>query len=444
MARGGGLKLVCVAVANLYLTAVHGPQAGLSHTFEQPGHFVIGRAPDCDLVLPADSAGVSRHHARLEVDPPHAKLVDLRSTNGTWVNSLRLHHTSHVELSLATEDKIGIGETAFQLYVEAPLGTQRRLRCSECGLSELLDHSPLGPHVCGDCLGTQVESEAQRFRRLDELAKEIDGYQVGRRLGAGGMGTVYAGIRDRDGMPVALKVMRSQLFAEQKHRADFLREMRVAGGLEHPNLVRCIDGGESATSLWLALEYCAGGSLHQVLRARDTRLTPQEAISLFDDVLEGLGFMHDLGYVHRDIKPQNILLHQGRARLADFGLAKSFEKAGLTAQLITRTGQDVRGTPSFTPREQVINFKYVKPVSDVWSAAASMYYGLTGTFPRNKIKGRQRMLVALIGQLVPIRQREARVPAPLAELIDRALSPHPEERPQDARAFQAALRALKL
>ncbi len=128
------------------------------------------------------------------------------------------------------------------------------------------------------------------------------------------------------------------------------------------------------------------------------------------------------------------------AKVGDFGFAKSFQKAGFSG--MTMTGH-YAGTPYFMPREQVINFKYVKPVSDIWSMGATCYNVLTGKLPRDYPHGVDPIEVILGGKIVPIQKRDARIPAKLAEVIDRAVANDPKKRYQDAGEMREALaRAL--
>jgi serine/threonine protein kinase len=142
--------------------------------------------------------------------------------------------------------------------------------------------------------------------------------------------------------------------------------------------------------------------------------------------------------VHRDVKPQNILLEDSAGtrvvRLADFGLAKAFEFAGRTGN--TPTGA-LGGTLGFMPRAQVTNYKYARPDTDVWAAAACLYWMLTGTTPRDFPAGADPYIVVLREPVVPLRDRGVPVPPALAVLIDETLSDHPPVR--TAEEFKHAL-----
>jgi len=180
-----------------------------------------------------------------------------------------------------------------------------------------------------------------------------------------------------------------------------------------------------------------------------------EAMAITLQVLDGLEYAHHAevdvglpdgppcrftGLVHRDVKPQNIFLsHTGDrpiARIGDYGLGKAFEAAGLIRG--TRTGT-IMGTPIFMPRQQVINYKYAKPEVDVWAAAASLYYMLTGDSPREFPLGRDPWLVILETDPVPIRQRNPSIPPGLAKVIDEALRDDPAICFTSAADFKLAL-----
>jgi serine/threonine protein kinase len=167
------------------------------------------------------------------------------------------------------------------------------------------------------------------------------------------------------------------------------------------------------------------------------------ALPLFVDCLRGLEHAHRLKVVHRDLKPGNILLETvGRrmtARIADFGLAKCFEQAGLSG--MTATGI-CRGTYAFMPREQLTEFKYVRATSDIWSIAATFYHVLTGNFPRDFPPGRDPVEVILNDDCVPIRRRDPAIRASIAAVIDRALKPDPAQPFASAAEKRSAVEGL--
>jgi serine/threonine protein kinase len=169
------------------------------------------------------------------------------------------------------------------------------------------------------------------------------------------------------------------------------------------------------------------------------RLSLAQSKPIILGALEALAFAHDKGFVHRDLKPQNILLSRGAVRLSDFGLAKSFQQAGLSGMSMTG---GYAGTPVFMPREQITNFKYVKPVSDVWSMGATIYNMLTGAFPYSFTKERDPIDVILNEDVVPIRKRDKSVTASLAAVIDKALAKKAKERYQTAAELLADLKRV--
>jgi serine/threonine protein kinase len=158
------------------------------------------------------------------------------------------------------------------------------------------------------------------------------------------------------------------------------------------------------------------------------------------DAIDGLVYVHSHDIVHRDLKPSNILLagSEGRwtAKISDLGLAKNFERAGFSS--FTVTGH-CAGSPGFMPREQLTDFKRVKPVSDIWSIGATFYNMLTGQVPRNFAQNRDPIEIILRDEVVPVRDRDPSVPRPVAAAIDRALAEDVKARFQTAAEMRDAL-----
>jgi serine/threonine protein kinase len=234
---------------------------------------------------------------------------------------------------------------------------------------------------------------------------------------------VYLARENGTGREVALKLLLPEVAAGEVARQRFLREAEITRGLDHPNVVRLFDAGYAGGAFLLTLEYCPGGSVSDHQQARGSIMPVNEVIEIGRQALDGLAYAHARGVVHRDLKPHNLFLTTtgpgGRVKVGDFGLAKAFDAAGLSG--LTRTGR-AAGTPSFVPRQQVIDFKNARPEVDVWALAATLYCLLTGRPPRDFPTGRDPWLVVLRDAPVPIRRRNPAVPSRLAELLDAALA----------------------
>ena len=156
--------------------------------------------------------------------------------------------------------------------------------------------------------------------------------------------------------------------------------------------------------------------------------------------LKGLSYAHGKNIVHRDLKPSNILLEESEgnwvAKICVLGVGKNFQQAGFSGMTLTGA---VAGTYPFMPREQVTNFKYFKPVGDVWGMGATFYNMLTGQFPRDFKRGKDPMEIILHGSVVNIRKRDPSIPKKVADVIDCALDDNIKNRYQTAGEFRKAL-----
>jgi serine/threonine protein kinase len=275
-------------------------------------------------------------------------------------------------------------------------------------------------------------------------AFNLPDYDIERKVGEGGMGAVYLARHKQQGSRCALKVMLPKVAFNEKAREQFLREVENTRALRHDNFVEYLDHGAIGPIFYFLMVFYEGGNIADLIARRGGDVPLNEAWPIMLQTLQGLAFAHAAGFVHRDLKPQNILL-DGRenawtAKVADLGVMKDFEKAGLSGMTVTGS---VIGTYPFMPREQLVNFKYVKPVSDVWSVGATFYNMLTGQYPRETRRGQDPMMVVLRNHAVPIRQRMSSIPSRVAQILDRALATKTDARYQNAgemlRALEAAL-----
>ena len=213
----------------------------------------------------------------------------------------------------------------------------------------------------------------------------------------------------------------------------FLREIEVTRALRHPNIVALLDFGRHEGRMYFALEYCAGGSAEALRGATAGGCPCRPRCASRSTRSRASPPRTRPGFVHRDLKPDNVLLAEdGTARLADFGLAKSFQQAGLSG--MTATGA-VAGTFQFMPREQLTSYRQVRPMSDVWSLAATLYFLLTGEYARDFDSHPDPLAVILRGGTVPLRQRDPSVPGTSPRVIDTRARRRPVARFPDARAF---------
>jgi pSer/pThr/pTyr-binding forkhead associated (FHA) protein len=412
------------------LVVTAGPIRGRRYDFTDHDTFLFGRAPDCHARLDASDTSASRHHFLLEVNPPLVELRDLGSLNGTNVNGVR-HGGRRPEetpeqakarglatVGLRHGDEVRVGATIIRVEVETPPSSAptsgARALAAAAARASLGDPLPTGLVV-----GRYV---------LESL------------LGRGGMGVVYRARRVDGGAPVAVKILLPRVDVDEGAEDLFLREIEVTRALRHPNIVALLEAGRHEGRLYVALEYCARGSAEKLRRDQGGRLSLPTVVRLALESAEGLAAAHEKGFVHRDLKPDNLLLAEdGAARIADFGLAKSFQQTGLSG--MTATGA-VAGTFHFMPREQLTAYRDVRPVSDVWSLAATLYFLLTGAYARDFESTHDPLAVILRGGTVPLRTRDPSVPADFARVFDKALADAPEQRYGDARALASALRAV--
>lgn len=458
------------------LRTVEGPGLGSVHRFGERSVCIVGRDPECQVRLPDDPAHaqISRYHCLLDINPPEITVRDFGSLNGTFVNGQKIgqrapnqsreaaQQVPYPQRPLTHGDRIMLGKTVFEVHVELPAAAAAPAvargvspaahaapapatrKCPSCGAVQPAVGSAArwGEQLCDRCRERPGEILKDLLRKASADGadvRSIRGFAILKELGRGGMGAVYLARHEQSGEHVALKVMLPRVAAQEAARQMFLREVEVMLALQHPHVVTLRDVGCSAGIFFVTLEFCDGGSVDQYMQRQGGRLPVSEALRITLQALDGLAYAHALrtkvrtadgrtvevnGLVHRDIKPGNLFLSgPGRVvKVADFGMAKAFDVAGLSGQTCTGSAA---GTPVFMPRQQVLNFKYAKPDVDVWAIAASFYHMVTGVFPRDFVPGVDPWMNVLKNKPVPILQRLPSLPKPLAKVIDAALVDQP-------------------
>jgi len=258
-------------------------------------------------------------------------------------------------------------------------------------------------------------------------------YDIDREVGRGGMATVFQARDVRHDRRVAVKVLHPEL-AEQLGAERFLREVRITARLSHPHILPLLDSGEADGLLFYVMPFVDGESLRDKIR-REGELPIPEALSYVREAAEALGYAHSLGIVHRDVKPENILLSGGHALVADFGIARAVDD---TAQTLTQTGVAL-GTPLYMSPEQAHGSTSVDARSDLYSLACVAYELLTGEPP---FTGPTAMAITtrkLTESVPPLRARRDSVNATVDSALTRALSRTPADRFRTMHEFVVAL-----
>ncbi len=266
---------------------------------------------------------------------------------------------------------------------------------------------------------------------FDRLKSALgDRYEVERQVGQGGMATVFLARDLKHDRQVAVKVLKPELSASLG--ADrFLREIRVAANLQHPNVLGLYDSGETEGLLYYVMPFVEGESLRDRLN-REQQLPIHDALQIAREAAEGLDYAHKHGIVHRDIKPENILLLGGHALVADFGIARAVSEAG--GEKLTQTGMAV-GTPYYMSPEQSLGSGHVDARSDVYSLGCVLYELLIGQPPftgPNAMAIMARHSMEIVPSLQVVR---ASVPDDVEDAVMRALQKTPADRFQTMKEF---------
>lgn len=473
------------AAFRVNITVIEGPHVGQAFTFDHHDTFLVGRSSKAHFRLPRTDEFFSRLHFMLEINPPQCRLLDMGSTNGTFVNGQRvtqadLRHGDLIKGGLTvmrvtiTQEDSATPTRQWQEVVCQPPEEEARL---EDLLEQWLDARDQGrslevAELCRDCPALYSRM-AERIRQLrvvedlkegtfsrvpvpsqpagsnkpgvspDQVRSEVSpfaDYEILTELGRGGMGIVYLVLHRPSGKIRTLKAIRPRGEVSQGDVQRFLREASILQDLQHPHIVPFRGLGQSGTLPFFVMDFLPGLDAARLVKEEGGLAIPR-AVRLAGQLLEALQYAHERRFVHRDIKPQNLLvvplLGQEFVQVLDFGLARMYQQSKMSGLTMMGTAG---GTPGFMPPEQITSFRDASPAADQYSAAATLYFLLTGQLvhdlPRD-IPGQLNMLVEK--EAIPIRQRRPEIPEGLALTIHRALAREPEKRFDSAGSFRAAL-----
>jgi serine/threonine-protein kinase len=264
-------------------------------------------------------------------------------------------------------------------------------------------------------------------------------YAVERELGRGGMGTVYLALDRKHGRRVAIKVLPPDLAAALGPER-FLREIRIAAQLSHPHILPLHDSGQAAGTLYYVMPHVDGESLRDRLK-RDTRLPVNEALEIARQVADALGHAHAAGVIHRDVKPENILLAGHNALLADFGVAKAMAISGeVTGQDDVRTESGLPvGTAAYASPEQAAGSRELDGRTDVYSLGCVLYEMLVGDPPDAEWTASRILERRFALRPPPVQSLRPEVPPWVDQTLSRAMASNPAERFAGASELRDAL-----
>ncbi len=297
---------------------------------------------------------------------------------------------------------------------------------------------------CGTRFGLPETAPQHSMTRTLETPREMLGrgtlfagrYEVIEALGVGGMGEVYRVEDKKVGQEVALKLIKPEIATDKKTIERFRHELKTARMISHRNVCRMFDLGEEKGTYFITMEYIAGEDLKSFLR-RSRQLALGTAISIAKQICEGLAEAHELGVVHRDLKPGNIMIDkEGNARIMDFGIARSLAAKGMTGEAV------IVGTPDYMSPEQVEG-QEVDRRSDIYSLGVILYEMVTGTVP---FEGNTPLSIAVKHKLEAPRDPKelvSQLPDNLSLLILRCLEKNREKRYQDAEELRRELEKIE-
>ncbi len=418
------------------LEVTSGPHAGKVYHFDRHDTFVVGRSSQVQFSVP-DDGFLSRNHFLIEFNPPACLLRDLGSTNGTKVNGLRVE-----TVKLRNGDQISAGGSSFVIHVEESSGEAAKVRCMGCGAVAPIEFWVSGFGEAGPVSWLCPACQAHR----KDYPRTHPDYLIDRQIGSGGMGSVYLAHHLPSNKPVAIKMMTPSVAASERAKLRFERELDVLKHLKYPKIVEFYDVFDLDGQYQLIMEYVDGKNALAWVSSLSGPLSVSAGASIGVQLLSALNHAHENGYVHRDVKPSNLLVmgqpNHPKVKLSDFGLAKSFrDNAGFAG--LTHQG-DIGGSSGFISPDHIRDFREAKEPADIYSAGATLYYLMSGQYPFfNFDPNRADSYVMILEHpAVPLRAHRPDVPEGFDKIIRKALEKHPSMRWKSAAAMAAALQAF--
>ncbi len=373
------------------LVIERGQEKGFSFTLRPGVPTVIGRDPTAQVIISDPAA--SRRHFQIRITDGIWLVSDLGSRNATYVNEEKLER----EQALAFGDRIQVGETVFS-FLE--------------------------------------EEQTDKGRAGGLIGKDIAGYKILDRIGRGGMGTVYKARQMSLNRMVALKILSARYASDPAFVERFVAEARAAAQLNHPNVVQVFDVGQAGGLHFFSMEFMEGGAVQDLVAKReDSRLPWIEALPMVMDAARGLVFAERHGIVHRDIKPDNLMLTvENKVKIGDLGLAARSDEVG---------DGKIFGTPHFIAPEQARG-RDVTHAADIYSLGASFYRMVVGRTPFGGQTVKEILRAQINDPHVPVINEVPDFPPDLSAIIDKMMAKRVEDRYASATELLEALEAFQI
>ncbi|MBI1852606.1 MAG: protein kinase [Planctomycetes bacterium] len=382
-----------------------GPDRGREMPLTEGNVYTVGRDPASSLPLQDDHS--SRTHFKLKVKDGVLYVRDMNSRNGTLVNGERIEDTR----PLRAGDRVQVGDTIFAVADDAA----KRAASEPRPAPEGEDDSP---------------SETSE--------KVIAGYRITGKLGRGGMGVVYRATQLSLNREVALKILSKKLTQNPTFIEKFIREARAAAQLNHPNVVQVFDVGNENDVYFISMEMVSGGTL-QALINTNGKIPASQALPYAIDAARALVFAQKKGLVHRDIKPDNLMISEaGVVKIADLGLARNLQESLESAKA---EAGGVFGTPHFVSPEQAQGQK-VDGRSDIYSLGATLYTLLAGSTPFHGKTAAEIVSQQIKAQPIPLRDIDPEIPEDVADLVAKMMQKDPAARFANADELLAELERI--
>jgi serine/threonine-protein kinase len=296
---------------------------------------------------------------------------------------------------------------------------------------------PNQTNVWGDPDQTSVRFQGESYALASSDTAEavaltaVGDFQFVAKLGQGAMGTVYRAVRGNTGKTVAVKVISRQVSQRAGFVQRFHREVRTMGRLNHPNIVKYLAAGESNGHIYLAMELVDGGSVADRVK-KSGKLSVADAMAVAVAAGRALGYAHENQFVHRDVKPDNLLLTaDGEVKLADLGLAKATDDTDVS---LTGTGTGM-GTPMYAPPEHSRDATRADGRSDLYALGGVLYFCLTGVPAFDGVNFLELVKAKEKGVFTPASAKNAKVPAAVDKMLSKLLAKVSEHRYQSAAEF---------